>query len=43
MNAAFMSLERHERGIHVVRADTDGVRVAEVRSRVRMLAIAAPS
>jgi hypothetical protein len=31
MDAVFMLLGRHERGIHVVRFGTDGVRVTKVR------------
>ena len=39
MNAAFMSLVRHERGIHALQFGTGGARVTGVRSRVRMLPV----
>src|SRR5215469_4729933 len=35
MDATSTSLERHERGIHALWAGAGGVRVTEVRSRVR--------
>ena len=38
MNAPFMSLELHERGIHVVRPGAGGAGAAGVRSRARAMA-----
>jgi hypothetical protein len=34
MDVPAMHLEQHERGIHVVRSDTDGAGVTEARSDV---------
>jgi hypothetical protein len=39
MNAAFMSLVRHERGIHALRLGTGGAKVTGVRFRVRTLPV----
>jgi hypothetical protein len=41
MDAAFMSLEQHGCGIHVVRSGAGGAKVTKVRSRVRMLVVRA--
>jgi hypothetical protein len=37
MDASFMSLERHERGIHALRLDAGDARVAKVRSGLGVL------
>jgi hypothetical protein len=37
MDAAFMSLIQHERGIHALRFGTNGARATKVRVHVRLL------
>jgi hypothetical protein len=43
MDAAFMSFERRERGIHALRPGAGGARVTETRSRSRFRGRATPS
>jgi hypothetical protein len=41
MDAAFMSLEQHESGIHTLRPGVGGAEVTKVNSAVRVAALAA--
>jgi hypothetical protein len=41
MDAAFMSLEQHESGIHALRSGASGAEVTKVHSSVRIAAQAA--